>query len=326
MPPAVVQPLAGYLSVDESARRIRHYRYAEERMMRVIGGWIALTPELGSKLLFGRHVWDCAQHADLWGKRLPELRATAQVSEPPNDAFVRFMDRLESPEEFGQTAERLVGIYRVLKPHLLATYAHHLAHANAVYEPPTRRILVRTIEDERRHVAAGLAILAHHLTDDGSRRRAREWEDRLQALLGEAGGVTGEGLSHLALPDIPADAGDVAGDLVELGKPVGRWPLPPDLEAALEAHALNLERGDLAGLTEDLAPEFRADGAGLYRSLLAAGADRHAVVGVAKLGSHRQVKLRLDGRRGAVVLLARWAQRDGRWQVVEAEAVRTEPA
>ncbi len=46
--------------------------------MRVLGGWIALTPELPAKLLFGRHVWDCAQHADAWGRRLPELRSPAQ--------------------------------------------------------------------------------------------------------------------------------------------------------------------------------------------------------------------------------------------------------
>jgi len=39
--------------------------------MRILGGWLALTPEVEAKLLFGRHVWDCAQHADLWGRRLP---------------------------------------------------------------------------------------------------------------------------------------------------------------------------------------------------------------------------------------------------------------
>ena len=61
-------PLAGAFSVDASARLIRHYRYVEERMMRILGGWIALTPEVPVKLLFGRHVWDCAQHADLWGR------------------------------------------------------------------------------------------------------------------------------------------------------------------------------------------------------------------------------------------------------------------
>ena len=322
----MVQRLAGHFSVDESAKRVRHYRYAEERMMRVMGGWIALTPELSAKLLFGRHVWDCAQHADLWGKRLPELRAPAQVSEPPNDAFVRFMDVLEGPEEFGRTPERLVGIYRVLKPHLLATYEDHLAHANPVYEPPTRRILQRTIEDERRHVAAGWAILAHHLKNDGTRGRADAWEARLQALLAEAGGVGGDGLAHLATPEIPPDAAGVAGDLVELEKPAGRWPLPADLAAALEAHALKLERGNLSAVVEDLAPDFRASGMELYRSLAAKEFERHAVVGLARIGAYRQVKLRLEGARGAVVLLSRWGQRDGRWRVVEAEVVRTEPA
>ena len=59
--------------MDVAARRIRHYRYVEERMMRMLGGWIALTPELEAKLLFGRHVWDCAQHADLWGRRRPAV-------------------------------------------------------------------------------------------------------------------------------------------------------------------------------------------------------------------------------------------------------------
>ena len=43
-------PLRGSFSVEASARRLRHYRYAEERMMRTLGGWIALTPELHAKL------------------------------------------------------------------------------------------------------------------------------------------------------------------------------------------------------------------------------------------------------------------------------------
>src|SRR5256885_1016470 len=68
-------------------------------MMRILGGWIALTPEVDAKLLFGRHVWDCAQHADLWGKRLPELRAAAQVSEPGGPA---------TPPERASVAQDLV--------------------------------------------------------------------------------------------------------------------------------------------------------------------------------------------------------------------------
>src|SRR5919204_2045726 len=122
-------PLAGPFSVEASARLVRAYRYVEERTMRILGGWIALTPELPAKLLFGRHVWDCAQHADLWGRRLPELRAPAQRSEPPNDAMVALMATIESAEERAQSVERVVGIYRVLKRHLVALYERHLAAA-----------------------------------------------------------------------------------------------------------------------------------------------------------------------------------------------------
>ena len=85
----MTHPLAGHLEVDESAKTVRHYRYAVERMTRILGGWMALTPELSAKLLMGRHVWDSAQHADAWGKRLPELRAAAQVSEPANASLAR---------------------------------------------------------------------------------------------------------------------------------------------------------------------------------------------------------------------------------------------
>ena len=92
-------PLAGDFSVEASARRVRHYRYAEERMMRMLGGWIALTPELSAKLLMGHHVWDLAQHCDAFGRRLPELRAHAQVSEAANLAVAVFMDAIEEPEE-----------------------------------------------------------------------------------------------------------------------------------------------------------------------------------------------------------------------------------
>ena len=74
------EALAGHLDVQASARRIRRYRYAEERMMRTLAGWIALTPELPAKLLLGRQVWDCAQHADLWGRRLPPSPRTGRSS------------------------------------------------------------------------------------------------------------------------------------------------------------------------------------------------------------------------------------------------------
>jgi len=185
------QELAGDLGVEATARRVRHYRYAEERVMRVMAGWIALTPEMPAKLLLGRQVWDCAQHADQWGKRLPELRAPAQVSEPPSPEFVRFLDALEAREAWGETIERLTGVYRVLKPHLVAAYAAHLERVNPVYEPPTRRILERCLADERRHVADGEAVLDALLRAPDARARATTWERELRERLDASGGVTG---------------------------------------------------------------------------------------------------------------------------------------
>ncbi len=183
--------LAGHLGVEATARRVRHYRYAEERMMRVMAGWIALTPEVPAKLLLGRQVWDCAQHADQWGKRLPELRAPAQVSEPPGPEFVRFLDALEGREAWAETIERLTGVYRVLKPHLVAVYAAHLDRVNPVYEPPTRRILERCLADERRHVTDGEAVLDALAQTPGERARITSWERELRDRLDASGGVTG---------------------------------------------------------------------------------------------------------------------------------------
>ena len=106
--------------------------------MRVLGGWLALTPELSAKLLMGRHVWDNAQHADVLGRRLPELRAPAQESEPANDALRRLHGRGRVAGDARATVERLVGVYRVLKPHLLADLraAPRPARTRSTSRPP----------------------------------------------------------------------------------------------------------------------------------------------------------------------------------------------
>src|SRR5258707_11340675 len=218
----MTHPLWGFLEVDESARTVRHYRFVVERMMRILGGEPDPAPELSVKLLLGRHVWDNAQHADLWGKRLPELRATAQVSEPSKGRLVAFMDALEAAGAPGETIGRVVGVYRVPKPQLLATYETHLASANAVYEPPTCRILTRCIEDERRHVAAGETILRHLRRTPALEARARAAETSLWAQLEAAGGVTGVG--PLARASAAGGAGPPPGAAPPPFLPLPRTP------------------------------------------------------------------------------------------------------
>jgi hypothetical protein len=318
----VSHPLAGHFSVAASARRIRHYRYVEERMMRMLGGWIALTPELSAKLLLGRHVWDCAQHADLWGRRLPELRAPAQESEPPNEQFARFFDALEDREGYAETPERLAGVYRVLKPHLLATYEAHLAVANAVYEPPTRRILERCIGEERRHIAAGDAVLRHHAPAGAVRSRVDDWEGKLRRQLADSGGLAGDG-SGLGVAPFPpsAEADELARQLIAFDEPAPRWPLPEALESALAVHRASIRAEDLLALEQQVAPGARERVLSLYHQLHRGAGAEVSVVGCARIGRHWAVKLRVRVDSGSAVLLTRWVEDAGAWQVTEVEVV-----
>lgn len=323
----MTHPLSGYLEVDESARTVRHYRYAVERMMRILGGWIALTPELSVKLLLGRHVWDNAQHADLWGKRLPELRAAAQVSEPANARLVTFMDALEAAEAPGQTIERVVGVYRVLKPQLLATYEAHLASANAVYEPPTCRILARCIEDERRHLAAGEIILRHLLRTPALTERARACEARLWALLEAAGGVTGAGPLSRASAAGAAEAplSDDAREFIRLEQSTGAWPIAPELVTALGVFGDALVAGDLEAARRWLDPPL-APGPDVEARLLAARGGRHRVVAFARVGAQRLVKIRVDGDGAGLTLLLRWVPTGAGWRIAALEPVTASAA
>ena len=321
-------PLQGFSSADESARLIRNYRYAVERMMRILGGWIALTPELSAKLLLGRHVWDSAQHADVLGKRLPELRAQAQMSEPPNAAFVAFMNAIEEPERPDQSVERLVGVYRVLKPHLIASYEDHLRRINSVYEPPTEKILVRLIEEERRHVAAGSTILRHLSAAPGLAERGEAWRAQLEELLGAAGGVTGAGLPAPARLDGPPSTpalNDDPSQFIRLEQSPTHWPIPEALEGALAGFGAALVARDAAGLGCWLASELLAAGSPAAR-LAGLGPETHRVVAFAKIGDKRAVKIRLEGVRaaglsGAVTLLTRWAPTADGWRAEAVDAV-----
>jgi hypothetical protein len=260
-------------------------------MMRILGGWIALTPEMDAKLLFGRHVWDCAQHADLWGRRLPELRSPAQQSEPANEAFVAFMDLVDGAEAPSQTVERVVAVYRVLKPHLVTVYQRHLAAANPVYEPPTRRILERCVDEERRHVAAGAAVLARLVTEGSVEARAAEWERRLLDALGAARGVTGDVDAPLVAVEGPEpDPTTVAQDLVRVPPRFDPSTGEPALVAAVRAHA---------------------------RAAHDDGEVR--IVAIARVGRYRIVKV----RRGRTLEQQRWVEGPDGWRLAAGDVLPT---
>jgi len=309
----VTHPLDGRLTVEASARRLRAYRYVVERAMRALAGWIALTPELSAKLLMGRHVWDLAQHCDAFGRRLPELRAPAQVSEPANAAVVALMDAIESPEAPGETVERLVGVYGVLKPHLIAVYRDHLAGANAVYEPPTRVILARCLDDEIRHVAAGTVILRHLAERPELAERAARRKQTVTSLLATAGGVTGEDARAAAAPEPTPDLAHDADEIIRLERVVAAWPFPAGLEAAVQDFGAALARLDIPAARRWLAPG--AGAAQVIDALDGRAFAAHRVVALARVGERRVVKQRLDGAGGSLVVQSRWGVKGDGWEV-----------
>ena len=230
---------------------------------------------------------------------------------PPGEGFVAFMDALESAETPELTVERLVGVYRVLKPHLLAAYERDLASANAVYEPPTRRILARCAEDERRHIAAGERVLAHLATD------ARGRGPR-----GRVGGAARAGCSppRAASPARACPrrcrrrsrprASTEAEEFIRLETRPARWPVPDDLRAAAAALGDALVARDTAAVRRWLAGD--AVWSEAADSMLAAARfTRHEIVAATRIGRQLLLKLRLDGPEGSVTLAARWAARAG---------------
>ncbi len=56
--PADLRELHGRYDVEATARRVRNFRYAEEWMMMMMGGWIATIPELPVKTGLGKIVWE----------------------------------------------------------------------------------------------------------------------------------------------------------------------------------------------------------------------------------------------------------------------------
>src|SRR5262245_15064801 len=175
--PADLRELHGRYDVEATARRVRNFRYAEEWMMMIMGGWVATIPELPVKTGLGKVIWETARAADEFGRRLPELRcgrkAIAQ-SEAANEGFAALVREIAAPERADQTIEKLVGIFDVLKPHLLDLYETHMRETDPISDAPTIELLDEIVRRTRRHIEWGRAVLDRLCDGDGALTRRRE--------------------------------------------------------------------------------------------------------------------------------------------------------
>ena len=187
--------LPGSFDVAETARRVGHYKWAEMRLFEALGGWVATVPELDVKMRLGTHCYHHAWHAELWHKRLPELREMKpeRLTVPANEAMERFVDAMTEPEDRDLTIEKLVGVYRVLIPRFIAAYTFHMNNTSEITDAPTIRSLRFILQDELDDWRDGEMLLQSLITTPDHVRRAAEHQAALEAIMVEAGGITGPG-------------------------------------------------------------------------------------------------------------------------------------
>ncbi len=187
--------LPGTFSVEETAARVGQYKWIEMRLFEALGGWVATVPELDVKLRLGTHCYHHAWHAELWHKRLPELREMnpERLTAPANDEIVAFIDAMTEPEGPELTIEKLVGAYRVLIPAKIAAYTYNLNNTSTITDAPTIRSLKFILADELDDWRDGEMMLQSLIETESELQRAIDHQAKLQKLLLASGGITGAG-------------------------------------------------------------------------------------------------------------------------------------
>jgi len=187
--------LPGLFDVDETAKRVGHYKWIETKLFEALGGWVATVPELDIKLRLGTHCYHHAWHAELMNKRLPELREMRpeRLTVPPNDEMVAFVDALTEPEAAEHTLEKLVGVYRVLIPHKIAAYTYHRNNTSRITDAPTTRSLDFMLQDEFDDWRDGEMLIQSLIETPDDVDRAAKRQAELEKLLLAAGGIAGPG-------------------------------------------------------------------------------------------------------------------------------------
>ena len=146
-------------------------------------------------MVLGRHTYHHAWHAELWHKRLPELREMNpdRLTQPANDAFATFMDAVREPEAPDLTIEKLVGVYRVLIPRFIAAYTYHLNATSRITDAPTIRSLSFALQDEFDDWRDGEMLIQSMLDTPEKIARANKRQLELEELVVASGGIAGPG-------------------------------------------------------------------------------------------------------------------------------------
>jgi uncharacterized ferritin-like protein (DUF455 family) len=184
--------MAGTFTVQQNLELLGRYRYAEIQFMELMGSWAYTMVDPEIKIGFGRNLFQDSVHADLLGKRIPELKGRSQHfhSIPPSDEFVKILENVwkESDEIL-----RMVGLYRVLKSELVSVYRRHLDHLELPADEPTGYILRLIADEEQDHIEWAEKVIERLLAGTKKKDEIEAWQRNISRELQQARGIWGEG-------------------------------------------------------------------------------------------------------------------------------------
>ncbi len=181
-------------TVQQNLELLGKYRYLEIQFMELMGSWAYTMVDPEIKIGFGRGMFQDSVHADLLGKRIPELKGRSEryQSIAPSDDLVKLIEKIwKNPDEL----LRMVALYRVLKPHLVAAYRRHLEQLELPADEPTAYILRHIADEEEDHVQWGEKVIQRLMESSKRNEGVAAWQRELEQELHAAGGVRGEGKS-----------------------------------------------------------------------------------------------------------------------------------
>src|SRR3954469_9573484 len=146
-------------------------------------------------MVLGRHCYHHAWHAELWTKRLPELREmnVERMTVAANPEFEKFIDAVREPKDPALTIATLTVVYRVLIPRKIAAYRYHLNGTSEITDAPTIRSLKFALQDEFEDWRDGEMLLQSLIDTPEKVERASRRQQELETLYLRSGGIAGPG-------------------------------------------------------------------------------------------------------------------------------------
>ena len=187
----------GY-TVAQDVERLIRYAWLEKQAMELGLAWLNPTPEWEVKEALSLHVYLDAQHVGWVRERVSEMRNPApRMDVSPSVDLKSFIDELLTAQD---TLEKIIGLYGVFKPALLAAYRQHFSHAHPLADHATRRMLKMIMADEEEVLEWGQAAVEAVSATPDAKARADAWSAHLRIYLQAAGGIMGDESRPVKLP------------------------------------------------------------------------------------------------------------------------------